>query len=41
MNELALLVDEYINNKGIKYNFIADKLDISAIKLYLIPLLLI
>lgn len=34
MNELALLVDEYINNKGIKYNFIADKLDISRQALY-------
>lgn len=34
MNELAILVDEYINSKGIKYNFIAEKLDISRQALY-------
>lgn len=34
MNELAALVDEYINSKGIKYNFISDKLGISRQALY-------
>lgn len=34
MNELATLIDEYINSKGIKYNFIAGKLDISRQALY-------
>lgn len=34
MNQLALLVDEYINSKGIKYNFISDKLGISRQALY-------
>ncbi len=34
MNKLALLVDEYINSKGIKYNFISDKLGISRQALY-------
>lgn len=34
MNKLAILVDEYINSKGIKYNFISDKLGISRQALY-------
>ncbi len=34
MNELAVLVDDYINSKGIKYNFIADKLGMSRQALY-------
>lgn len=34
MNELAIVVDRYINNKGIKYNFISDKLGISRQALY-------
>lgn len=34
MNELALLVDEYINNHGLKYNYIADKVGISRQALY-------
>ena len=34
MNELAVLVDDYINNHGIKYNFIADKLNISRQAFY-------
>lgn len=34
MNELAILVDEYINSKGVKYNFIAEKLNISRQALY-------
>lgn len=34
MNELASFVDEYINSKGIKYNFISDKLGISRQALY-------
>ena len=34
MNELALLVDDYINSKGIKYNFISDKLGITRQALY-------
>lgn len=34
MNKLATLVDDYINSKGIKYNFISDKLGISRQALY-------
>lgn len=34
MNQLAILVDEYINSKGIKYNFISDKLEMSRQALY-------
>lgn len=34
MNQLAILVDEYINSKGIKYNFISDKLGMSRQALY-------
>lgn len=34
MNDLAMLVDEYINNSGIKFNFIADKMGISRQALY-------
>ena len=34
MNELALLVDDYINEHGFKYNFIAEKLGISRQALY-------
>lgn len=34
MNELALLVDEYINKHGFKYKFIAEKLGISRQALY-------
>ena len=34
MNELAVIVDEYINNKGIKYQFIADKIGLSKQGLY-------
>jgi len=34
MNKLAILVDEYINSKGIKYNFISDRLGISRQALY-------
>ena len=34
MNTLAALVDEFINSKGIKYNFISDKLGMSRQALY-------
>ena len=34
MNQLSILVDEYINSKGIKYNFISDKLGMSRQALY-------
>ncbi len=34
MNELALLVDDYINKHGFKYKFIAEKLGISRQALY-------
>lgn len=34
MNQLAIFVDEYINSKGIKYNFISDKLGMSRQSLY-------
>lgn len=34
MNQLAIFVDEYINSKGIKYNFISDKLGMSRQALY-------
>lgn len=34
MNELAVIVDEYISNKGIKYQFIADKVGLSKQGLY-------
>lgn len=34
MNELAIIVDEYINSKGIKYQFIADKVGLSKQGLY-------
>lgn len=34
MNELALFIDEYINSKGIKYNFVADKIGMSRQALY-------
>ncbi|WP_342759440.1 hypothetical protein [Kineothrix sedimenti] len=34
MNQLALLVDEHINNHGLKYNYIADKVGISRQALY-------
>lgn len=34
MNELAILVDSHINNNGIKYNFISDKLGITRQALY-------
>lgn len=34
MNKLALLVDDHINSKGIKYNFISDKLGMSRQALY-------
>jgi len=34
MNKLALLVDNYINNHGFKYKFIAEKLGISRQALY-------
>lgn len=34
LNELALLVDNYINSKGIKYSFISDKLGMTRQALY-------
>lgn len=34
MNQLSILVDEYINSKGIKYNFISDKLGMLRQALY-------
>ena len=34
MNELAVLVDNYINSKGIKYTFIADNLGMSKQAIY-------
>ena len=34
MNELALLVDNYITEHGYKYNFVADKLALSRQALY-------
>jgi len=34
MNGLATIVDDYINDSGIKYNFISEKLGISRQALY-------
>ena len=34
MNELAAIIDEYIESKGIKYQFIADKIGLSKQGLY-------
>lgn len=34
MNELAVLVDNYINSHGFKYKFIAENLDMSRQALY-------
>ncbi|WP_143322623.1 helix-turn-helix domain-containing protein [Clostridium sp. HBUAS56010] len=34
MNELATIVDDYISSKGIKYQFIADKIGLSKQGLY-------
>lgn len=34
MNELAVLVDNYINNHGFKYKFIAENLNMSRQALY-------
>lgn len=34
MNELATILDEYIESKGIKYQFIADKIGLSKQGLY-------
>lgn len=34
MNKLAIQIDDFISNKGIKYNFISDKLGVSRQALY-------
>lgn len=34
MNELATIIDEYIDSKGVKYQFIADKIGLSKQGLY-------
>lgn len=34
MNELACIIDKYINDNGIKYQFIADKIGITKQGLY-------
>lgn len=36
MNELATLINEYIDNKGIKKQFIADKIGLTKQGLYML-----